>query len=350
MVRKNNKKKPAPKKITHVIVDNEPPIEEPQPQLPIADSTMSGGRPGLANLKTDPVYDPRIPYESYTHIHLSSEHADSFLKDASGVITTAGFEVMLDEVIMAKENHDLFLSIATATIPIAWYNVNSSNNVCSFIERVTATVTEYPISITIQTGNYTIQELCTELGTKMTEASVLGLTYTLQYINTTRKTVIRADTSNAVNGDQPHTVTLNFHLPYSVGRILGYDHSDFHTIVVELVPLVTHAFGLLYGTKLVNMRGFTDVFIQTNYSLPNVIHPRTTSRTNSLAKIHISDEKFDSRGIEHFDNTNSDFKSHIMSGRIDLIVVELVDTYGNLIDMNDQDWSLTFLITQRRIW
>lgn len=340
-----------PIELPDIIVDDGDAQNTADLPMPIADVTMSGGRVGLANLSSTPLYDPRIPYETYSHIHLSSDNADTLLNDRTGIPSTASFQMSLEDPIVARDNTELYINVESATIPVSWYVINRHNDKLRFIERVDNPYLGFydtDATIEIPHGNYTASELCTSISALMNQSSDLGLRYTVSYSESTRKIRVLADTTTASAGNTNHTITLRFDDNQSVHRVIGF-LSESYTFHVVGVPLLTVFQGWVDAPKMVNLRGYTNVFIQTNYQLQNVIHSRTANRSNVLAKIHISDEKIDSQGYEHYQN-DSDFKSPVMGGRIDQIHIELIDQYGELVELNAQDWSATLLVTHRRIY
>lgn len=76
-------------------------------------------------------------------------------------------------------------------IPVTWYNINSTNNILLWDDSIGGAITT-----TITPGNYTANELATELGTQMTADEAQGDTYTVTYNSTTQFFTIAGDGGN----------------------------------------------------------------------------------------------------------------------------------------------------------
>lgn len=339
-----HKKTPAPKLPDIVVSDGTEGAEQQAPQMfPVADSTMSGGRPGLANLAETPnLQDGRIPYETHTAIHLNSEHADAYLHDSVGFPTTAGFQMNIDDHIHAKAGYEMLISVDTASIPATFYNITSKNGRFSYSEEMTfETMSE--LSFDLEYGNYgSPVDLAYEITGNLNALSPYGLLYGVAYSAKTKKVSITVSRAGAIDPSATYNIIFHFANTGSIGPVLGFPDS-----VEHFVGPGTH---ITVAPRIVNLRHLHNVYIKTNFGIPNVIHPRTGGRTDILAKVHITDAVYASQGIQYFDNSSADFKAPVQSGSITSIVMELVDEAGDLIDLNGADWSCTLQVTHRRIW
>jgi hypothetical protein len=340
MVRKNNKKKPAAKKITHVIVDNEPQADEPMPQLPIATMHMSGGRPGGLTNAIDE--KPNIkPNEIQKILHLSSSHANRYLVDSDGMETTAGYDILLDDVIIPREGYDMVVNVEDATIPAMWNNITDKNRFIKYSEQMGAG-SIFLLSVSLDAGHYPDpQEICDILSVELTNASPHDLEYNIVYSARTRKATILRSQAGSIDPMKTFTTIFDFSaLSPSIGPLLGYTAID-HYMVGSVTPLT--------GTSMIRMRHITNLYIMTNFNtIVSVIHSRSGGRDGSLARVHISDDVYNSSGVQYFDNRASTFRAPAMVSQIQRIEVRLVEESGQLVDLNGYDWEVSLQITQRR--
>lgn len=124
--------------------------------------------------------------------------------------TGTNFENML----FTTFNNASKLRLVSASIPITYYSVNSTNNVIYFNENIGANATA-----NITAGSYTTTSLATVIGTVMTAASPNGRTYTVTYSNT-----LNAFTITVSAGTFRFSFGTN--VTNSAFRVLGFNNTD----------------------------------------------------------------------------------------------------------------------------
>jgi hypothetical protein len=122
--------------------------------------------------------------------------------------------LVLQEPIIANRNEKLFVCVMSATFPNSWYNLSTylNNNTISFKETSDSS---YKV-IVLDEGSYDINELNTEIKTKLEANSTNSLTYTLTYNEITNS--VNITHSNTAN------ITTNFDFTNlnSCRRMLGF--------------------------------------------------------------------------------------------------------------------------------
>ena len=112
-----------------------------------------------------------------------------------------------------SNNKQYYVRIENIRIPVSFYNINAYNNVLTFLDAATAE------TITIPVGNYTIDELITELQTLM-NAEVTGSPYTISYDDINQKVNIANSSANILTITD-NTLSLNEIIGFSIGQTVA---------------------------------------------------------------------------------------------------------------------------------
>lgn len=124
--------------------------------------------------------------------------------------TGANFE----NILFTSFNNASKLRLVSASIPITYYGVNSTNNIIYFNENIGANATA-----TITSGNYTPSTLGSHLATILTAASPNARTYTVTY-----STITNAFTITVSAGTFRFSFGTNTAM--SAFRVLGFNQVD----------------------------------------------------------------------------------------------------------------------------
>jgi hypothetical protein len=238
-------------------------------------------------------------------INLNSENAfrlnGSYLSNV--VFNTPSLLKREDEIVYSK------ITVLNCQIPVSFYIINYSNNILSY------TVASVPYSITITVGNYTGNNLITELQTKF----------------------------NA-NGHSM-TITLN-----SLNGILTFSNSSFN-------------FTFLVSSSCYSVLGFVDDLTSSSFSLTltyplnllgqkkikivskNLATKNYDSGVGSvLASIPITNSSF---GLILWENTTG-FSNILQPNVINTIDISLLDENNNYLNFNNQNWLITLRLSNVR--
>lgn len=203
------------------------------------------------------------------------------------------------------------IQLTNAQIPYSWYVINYSN--CIFrLQLGTGAIVDYNIPV----GNYTAYTLIIAMNTTISNSNF-------------------AITLNSINGILTFTYTDNFtiynNFLYSIGTILGF--SD-NTINVSASNTLTAPYMLnLLGTKQLEIRS-------NSLSMHN-ISSTGGGMTTLVQSIPVSCVPFGM--IDYTDKGNHLMTIYNIS--LDDLDIQIYDGETNqLINFNNQDWALTFVI------
>jgi hypothetical protein len=119
--------------------------------------------------------------------------------------------------IKKSQNKQYYVRIENVRIPVSFYNINSNNNVLTFLDAASSE------SATITPGNYTIDELLTELQVQM-NLQVSGSPYTITYDDITQKVNIANSSANILTIQD--TTALNSVIGFDNGQTIGGSSND----------------------------------------------------------------------------------------------------------------------------
>jgi hypothetical protein len=254
------------------------------------------------------------------------------------------------------------LRIASVEIPNMFYTFTKKNNFFT-IRALDIDNQLRIVTITIKEGNYTSTDLInaiqTELNTKLRDP--FGIFFTIDLdLNNAKVTLTN-------NGVSAYPVTSVSPAPTASGKSFFVIFSQLETYKKR-----PSAFGLGYNlgfrcpvynvtkSKVATPSGLTEFFVTTEgcidvvgdtYMFLNVNDLHTVEQTayntylQVLAKIIIRDEKF---GVIYDDGSNHLSNEIIFPAPMDLkqLNVQLLDPYGDVIDLNCMNFSFSIEITE----
>ena len=206
------------------------------------------------------------------------------------------------------------ISVKGASIPNVFYNIRASNNKLT-IGSIDVQTVIFPI------GQYTINSLINYFNSTL-QSSLLGVTMSFDsFINKILITSLFADATFI--GAQSNS----FHV---LGLREGEDY-----VVLQNVP--TH---LLYMSDL---SGIRNIYVETSFSNMNCLD---TVGFKSYGAFIPVDKPFGS--IIHYINQEQDLdtvtRSKTYSQNLNRIEIGLRDVEGNLLDLQNMNWEITFKI------
>jgi len=228
--------------------------------------------------------------------------------------------------ILSREDDVEYLegSLESAVFPVSFYIINYSNNVLSYTIEHHGVYTNY--SITIPVGNYDYRTLFTTMHT-LFNLNTHHFTLTLNEIDG-RMTMEYKPTSGRVFYRINHSLSTCF-------RILGFDYKTdyFPTSNILLAPFALN----LLGIK--KLKIYCPQFSSSNLDSTNYA---TTTIINTI----INDQP--PWGQINYYNTADETGSKLRVFEMNNIDIRITDEYGALINFNNCDWSMTFILTTSR--
>lgn len=243
------------------------------------------------------------------------------------------------------------MKVTNVEIPASFYNFSlQRKNTYFTIENTAGT----KIPIVIEDGNYTLDSLATEIQSQL-EDSTNGVDDIIVCIDdSTHK--IRFE--NVTDADQNRKSTkYTFH--FDVDEEGNEDKRDFKSKLGWMLGFRSTTYiiqdgGNIYSETFVNLHPFRylylniDEFSQTN---PNsFVIPSFNSYTNSnaIARLSLDPNSYEFGSVICASNTGGKFLSNTRtySGKTDIqrLHVQLMDDCGNLVDLNQMDFSFAIEI------
>jgi len=183
-----------------------------------------------------------------------------------------GSEGMLTlfQAIQADVDEVLTLQVISAIIPNSWNNLSSliGNNKLRFRE----TNDDGDKILTISDGNYTIDELMTEVKTQLDTNSLNNCTYVLTYSEITNKVTITHNKKSTVQ------TTFNFFQDDTIRRFLGFTQGEFS--ITNLLNAVSDRAVDITDTH-------NSIFIRSDLNNQKVIESSSSKPSNIIACIPV---------------------------------------------------------------
>ena len=227
-------------------------------------------------------------------IHLSSMLADKY---NDGLTSDCEFYLPVIEI---PNKFHVHVSIENFICPYTFYNINSSNNSLVYIENSIGK------SIIIVNGNYNINNLITELTSKMSNFSIVynSVTNKLTFTNT--------------------LYNFSFSTTSTCLSLIGFSSN------------LTSTLKILISDTVVNLLPYRCICISSNLKTFSV-NKKFMNNTSLLASIPINTGP---NSIIVYENKNN-FKCNTFTNNISNIRIKLTDHNFNILDLNSQHWTIT---------
>jgi hypothetical protein len=214
--------------------------------------------------------------------------------------------------IVVNQNQQFRLSLHSANIPNNIYNV-SKNTLNNFI-IVDGT------NHVIPAGFYSIFVLLDYLN-----SLALGLAF--EFIDT--------QSNVKITNTSASTTTLNF--ASSVANSQGFVKMIGFTEVDRLIQPSSST----TGTKVVNMTSVKTIYVYSSLSVANAVTTSVNNFQNIIATVPITSAP---REIINFREDSKNFTNILNDQKINIFTLELRDQQGRLIQLNDSNYDLSFLL------
>jgi len=214
--------------------------------------------------------------------------------------------------------------LESAVFPVSFYIINYSNHILSYTIEHHGVYTNY--SITIPVGNYDYKTLFTSMHTLFT-ANGHNFVLTLNETNGIM-TMEYKPTSGRV------FYRIN-HASSSCFRILGFDYNTdyFPTANILIAPFALN----LLGIK--KLKIYCPQFSSSNLDTQNYA-------TTTLISTVINDQP--PWGQINYYNNTGETGSKLRVFEMNNIDIRITDEYGALVNFNNCDWSMTFVLSTFR--
>ena len=211
-----------------------------------------------------------------------------------------------------------YVRIENVRCPISFYNINSNNNVLNWSDASVPNET-----VTITPGNYTIDELVTELKTRM-DAEVTGTPYTISYDDITQK----------VNIAKSNATVLEITAGSTLNKVIGFD-------IGQTVAATSNSDG--------NNIAYTNTMRHIKLQIPNLVSNNVYANDESLVTqvqpvgliIPITEIRNE---FQYYNNHHGPMiKLGNMSSIVD-IKVKLLDPDNNVVNLNGCPFGFELVI------
>lgn len=214
-------------------------------------------------------------------------------------------------------------AITSATVPLSYYGVNTTNNVVSVTE--TNGVTPLTFDVTLEPGQYTNVSFITMVNDVMTTAS-LASGYAFTYNSSLSTDTGRI--SFKITDVAPNAGSINYQAATTTATIpLGLPPKNLNGVITTYTALVPW---LSYN--VLNIQGPYEIHIRCDQFPTNVYEVRSQSISTILAIIPITGLMFQTTVyLPAIPKIFADVGS-----RADFLNIRVTDQDGNLLDLNGQ--------------
>lgn len=230
-------------------------------------------------------------------LYLNSKIADKFYQNT----TDCEFYFPMIEI---PDGFYLYMSVQQVTIPYTFYNINSRNNVFSYLVNSTNYFT-----FLINEGNYNINQLISFLKSNMPNFNIV-------YSEITGKITFSTNNLSQFEFLQESTCL----------ELLGFNKN----------VLYSSTSSTIISTNVVNLHPIKCINIQSNLNTYN-INKAMINNTNILCCVPILSSPF---SLITYSNDNN-FKTNMFVNELSKIHIKLVDQDGNIINLNGNHFSIT---------
>lgn len=199
-------------------------------------------------------------------------------------------------------------SVENCQIPVSFYNITNSNNILDWNGNI----------LTITAGNYNTTTLATEIINKLATISITDVTIVLN--STTGKFVFTSASSNFTLG----------YLNSTIFKVIGF--TNMNQVSTSFILTSEYPVNLLGPLKLKISSG--------SISIDNIDSTNNGSTLNTLIEIPVSSANFGLILYSNVSNIHSTLNQKTLNG-IDILVK---DNDNNLVDFNNIDFTLSFLL------
>ena len=229
---------------------------------------------------------------------------DSRERNSSNSISSSNFNINLYSSISNIEK----VRLNWVQIPNTFYNINTNNNIVSFTENSTLKTATIPV------GSYNADELASELQSILTTASGEYNTYTVSYNPQTFMFTFSANNAFQFNCSKSL-------FPY---HELGFSNID------------TNSATNITSSYVISLEQPTEIIISINQFDKRII----TSTSQFGETFNIVNKAFIGE-LLFYEPDGGIIKDLFNVQTFNSLEIKLLDRYGNVLDLNEADWSMS---------
>lgn len=222
----------------------------------------------------------------------------------------------------------LTCTVVSGIIPNSWYNLSAliGNNKLRFSETGDAEL----VTITIDDGNYTIDELMAVVKTKLDASSSNGCKYTLTYSEIANRVTITHDKKSTVE------TTFNFLTTDTIRRFLGFTQGEFN--ITSTANVVSDRCVDITDT-------LNSIFIRSDLNNLKVIESSSSKPSNIIACIPVPLSR---NSFFVYDPMNP-LEIQLSQATINSFTLRVTWQDDTPVNLNKADWELTLKINYRKL-
>ena len=248
-------------------------------------------------------------------IYLNSKTADVISSELNSDVIFYIPNITIDKTEVA------YISIKNCVFPYSWYNVNYTNNILNYH------VNGLPYTITLIKGNYnanTLREHLYNLIVSQTYPNGNDNKFTITYDIKTNKYIF---------SHLHHE--FGFYETSNCFELLGFSQSD-----------KTSTNRNLTSDIMINLFPIRQIYITSNNFILNNINHTSSSNANIITSINVVGNPHSI--ITYNDSSNNSHLIHNLNN-INNLNIAITDQDGDLINFNGSHWSLTLVLTIKKI-
>jgi len=223
------------------------------------------------------------------------------------------FSIILKRTLTKKKDELFKVILQSAQIPYTFSNTNNTNN---FIDWKENGLLKTPIQI--QSGNYNILELVTEIQTQLNaNTSFTSTNYTLTYDQIENKVSISSLSTESTD----FLFNSGANVSKSIAKQIGYTNDNDITIT-NIQSTISDSF--------VDLIRIHSLFIRSNLSSNNTLDSESLTNTDILVNIPITSNPLEIINYQYYEGMSYNL---IEEDKITEITIQLTDQNGNIIDL-----------------
>jgi hypothetical protein len=223
------------------------------------------------------------------------------------------FNIVLKRTLTKKKDELFKVILQSAQIPYTFSNTNNTNN---FIDWKENGLLKTPIQI--QSGNYNILELVTEIQTQLNaNTSFTSTNYTLTYDQIENKVSISSLSTESTD----FLFNSGANVSKSIAKQIGYTNDNDITIT-NIQSTISDSF--------VDLIRIHSLFIRSNLSSNNTLDSESLTNTDILVNIPITSNPLEIINYQYYEGMSYNL---IEEDKITEITIQLTDQNGNIIDL-----------------
>ena len=248
---------------------------------------------------------------------LSTHYLHVRSKDATQIVDgfNTDFSIQLQSAITAKPNEEIHVSMSSLEFPYSFYNISSDLQNDTFVFKKG---TDADITITIEGGSYSIDDLITTLNATTAFSAVFTASFSyvkgkITLLNGSGSSVLIKWTESNVN------------------KVLGYRDEQNDETVANAASSVS--------PFVVNLATVHSLYVKANFAAANVQSTRQGS-SSTIQKVSVD---VNSGGLIYLDSRDHIQVTKITNPVVDLIQLRITDQNDRLIQLNNCNYEMSLM-------